>query len=281
MGITEKFDCKEKSEKAQILDYHIHSNYSNDAVDSMEDIIVYAIDKGISEIVFTDHIEFFTYVYADIEPVLRRQYPDFLRLKEKYRDSINIKFGVEVAQQLVNINETKAVCDLLPFDFILFSLHRALGGEDYYDMNFNKVDVDYECKKYINEIETIVDTFDCFSVLGHLDFPARYIRNAGIKCNFDKYKYSFEPIFEKLIKKGKGIEVNTSGLRTPFEYTMPSKEILELYYEIGGEILTIGADSHQKEYVGANFCKTIELIKQIGFTKIAKFDKMNVEFLKI
>jgi histidinol-phosphatase (PHP family) len=265
----------------KIIDYHIHSNYSLDARDSMVEIVATAIKSGISEIVFTDHIEFFVNDYNGIEASLKKQYLEFLDLKDKYSKEINLKFGMEVAQQLYNPIETQTICSMLPYDFILFSLHRIRGGEDYYDMDYRNIDIEAESKKYILELEELVDSFDCFSVLGHIDYLSRYIKKFNLDFSFNSLKYSFEPIFRKLIKNGKGIEVNTSGLRTNHQLTMPSKEILELYFELGGEILTIGSDSHKKEEVGANYFKIIDLIKKIGFKKIAKFNKMQVEYLEI
>ncbi len=42
----------------------------------------------------------------------------------------------------------------------------------------------------------------------------------------------------------------TSYHRYGLRDTTPSKDILRLYRELGGEIITIGSDSHEPEYLG-------------------------------
>lgn len=59
---------------------------------------------------------------------------------------------------------------------------------------------------------------------------------------------------------------------------MPSKDILELYKECGGEIVTIGSDAHVPHHVGYNFTEIIELIKSTGFKYITTFDQMKPSF---
>ena len=41
-----------------LADYHIHCKYSDDSEEKPEKIIKTAIDKGINEICFTDHVDY-------------------------------------------------------------------------------------------------------------------------------------------------------------------------------------------------------------------------------
>lgn len=54
---------------------------------------------------------------------------------------------------------------------------------------------------------------------------------------------------------------------------MPSKQILQLYKELGGEIVTIGSDSHAAETVGANIADAYEMAKECGFQHLFTFDQ--------
>lgn len=47
---------------------------------------------------------------------------------------------------------------------------------------------------------------------------------------------------ERAISDGKGIEVNRSSFRYGLSDLQPCTEILELYRDLGGRVLTIGAD---------------------------------------
>ena len=61
----------------------------------------------------------------------------------------------------------------------------------------------------------------------------------------------------------------------------PSKEILKLYKELGGRILTIGSDSHAPDHLGTHIKEQLAVAKEIGFTEICTFEKMKPVFHKI
>ncbi len=127
----------------------------------------------------------------------------------------------------------------------------------------------------------MVEQFDCFNVLAHCDYPAPYFRISGVGNPFDRLKYEFEPILKLLIEKGKGIEQNISGLRQLGGTTMPSAEILGVYRECGGEIITIGSDAHHPHDVGEAFHQGVKLLKAAGVQYLACFNQMKVEFKKL
>lgn len=69
--------------------------------------------------------------------------------------------------------------------------------------------------------------------------------------SFEKVKPIITEILKTVIADGKGIEVNTSNHRYGIADMTPSRDILKLYRELGGTIITIGSDSHKKEHLGA------------------------------
>lgn len=62
-------------------------------------------------------------------------------------------------------------------------------------------------------------------------------------------------IVSSLMADGKGIEVNTSSWHYGLPDTMPSGDILRLYKDLGGRIVTIGSDAHTTKYL-ADHVKT-------------------------
>ena len=88
-------------------------------------------------------------------------------------------------------------------------------------------------------------------------------------------------ILKEIIKKDRGLEVNTSGYRIDGENPLPSFEILKLYQQLGGRILTIGSDSHNTENITNKFDYTISQLKEIGFEYLTTFKNMKPEFHKI
>ena len=83
---------------------------------------------------------------------------------------------------------------------------------------------------------------------------------------------------KKVIKDGKGIEVNTSSFRYGLKDLTPERNILKLYHELGGKIITIGSDAHKAENVGDHIPYIQSELKKTGFTHICTFDKMKPIF---
>ena len=76
----------------------------------------------------------------------------------------------------------------------------------------------------------------------------------------------------------KVLEINTSSHRYGLKDSTPSRDILKLYKELGGKIITIGSDSHKSEHLGAYIDEAKELLKEIGFDSFCTLEKMKPIF---
>ena len=98
----------------------------------------------------------------------------------------------------------------------------------------------------------------------------------------DKAVEIIREILKEVIKKDKGIEVNTAGYYIEEgNNPNPTVKVLELYKELGGKILTIGSDSHSPEQLAYKFPETFKMLKKVGFDKLTTFKNMNPRFHKI
>jgi histidinol-phosphatase (PHP family) len=264
-----------------MIDLHVHSSFSIDSDEKMEDIVIEAIKRKIKIISFTDHID---YDYKDplfnFEFNIEDYFEEIERLQIKYKSEIKIIKGLELGLQKHIIDELERITSKYDFDFIIGSFHTADGKDlyngDYYNLKTPKETWDI----YFDEIYETIMKFDNFSVIGHIDLVKRYSMNAR-NIDFYYYKNKVEKIFKLIISKKIGIEVNTSGLRGTYglNETLPSEDILKLYYDCGGKIITIGSDSHEKTTLGCNFDDTVKVLKKIGFENIYIFE--NMEYKKI
>ncbi len=59
--------------------------------------------------------------------------------------------------------------------------------------------------------------------------------------------------------------MNTSGVRYGLTNGMPSDDILKLYKQCGGEIITLGSDAHKPEDIAFQFSESLQLLQSIGF----------------
>ena len=122
----------------------------------------------------------------------------------------------------------------------------------------------------------VIKKYKNYSVLGHLDLMTRYDEIGNYP--FEKVKPIITKILKIVIQDGKGIEINTSSRRYGLKDSTPSRDILKLYKELGGKIITIGSDSHKIEHLGAYIDEAKELLKELGFESYCTFEKMKPIF---
>jgi len=110
-------------------------------------------------------------------------------------------------------------------------------------------------------------------IIAHLDLLKRYaVGNIG-NYKLSDYHDVIEAILQTAITRHIGIEINTSGWRGGAGEPFPSKEVLQLYRQMGGELLTIGSDSHFVEHTGAEISDAIQLAKECGFKAIYTYNQ--------
>jgi histidinol-phosphatase (PHP family) len=102
-----------------------------------------------------------------------------------------------------------------------------------------------------------------------------------MSLDLKQYNSKISDIFKLLIENGKGIEINTSGLWSKYSKTIPSYEYIKLYRQCGGEIVTIGSDSHIAEKVGEGVDTAIAQLKEAGFKAVTTFEKQKPVFKNI
>jgi histidinol-phosphatase (PHP family) len=90
-----------------------------------------------------------------------------------------------------------------------------------------------------------------------------------------------EAILKQVIQDGKGIEVNTSCFRYGLPDLTPSTNILKMYKQLGGEILTVGSDSHVTKDIATKFEYVHNYLKDLGYKYLCEFNEMKPKFVKI
>ena len=265
-----------------MFDYHIHSEFSEDSSEKMDIIVEEAIKKGMKKLCFTEHMEF---DYPDEDYKFHLDYDgyknEFERIKSIYGEKIDLYMGVEIGIQSGEkiIEKTIEYTKNHKFDFILASSH-CLEGKDLYGMDPNIKDVDEFFTRYFNEMLNVFKKFHDYDVVGHIDLIRRYFL-AAQDHKLGNSKKVLKELFSQIIKDGKGIEINTGGLFYKSNNINPTLDILKLYKEMGGEIVTIGSDSHVADRVMSNYEVGVRALKEAGFEYITTFSNRKKEFHKI
>lgn len=276
-------------------DFHIHSEFSDDSRASMEQQIEKSIKIGLDEICFTDHVDYgikkdwtedeikwrggdgVGTSAQEMAPLTNVNYPEYfgklLRMEKTYSNKIKIRRGLEFGVQKHTIVRYEELIKKYEkeLDFVLLSIHQVEDKEFWNgDFMSGKTQEEYN-RRYYEEMLYLVNHFDGFDVLAHIDLISRY-DPAGC-YPFEKIRDILTEIFKVIIQQGKGIEINTSSWHYGLSDTTPSGDILKLYRSLGGKIITMGSDAHTPDYVGDHMEEAKNILKEIGFSEFYTFQK--------
>ncbi|MDD3367457.1 MAG: histidinol-phosphatase HisJ family protein [Lachnospiraceae bacterium] len=260
-----------------LTDFHLHSKYSFDGKEELRTICDQAIAQGMQEIAITDHMDIYSGKPYTCILDAKSLYQELREVKESYRGRLKVMVGAEVGQPQINPEEAEKFMAEYPLDFVIGSVHNVENDADLYYFDFAKMDCNKIYDHYLDWLLELADGYD-FDVMGHITYPIRYMLQRGQKVDMKLFDEKIRDLYQRLISNGKGIELNVSGLYRPGKFAMPTLELLKLYKECGGEILTIGSDAHEKQYVGAPIREGMEIVKAAGFTHINTFSERKPVF---
>lgn len=272
-----------------LADYHVHTEFSDDSTYPLEQVVKDAIALGLDEICITDHVDYGVKVdwdsgekiyYRNEEPLANVDYPRYMaeneRVRQLYEKQITVKTGLEFGVQVHTIPQFEALFQRYPLDFIILSIHQV-EDQEFWTQDFQRGRTQREYnERYYEELLRVVQNYKNYSVLGHVDLIKRYDK-AGI-YPFERVKPIIAEILTTVISDGKGIEINTSSRRYGLSDSMPSTELLRLYRDLGGSIVTIGSDSHSPEHLGRGLQEAKDQLSALGFRNFCTFQKMQPIF---
>ncbi len=267
---------------SEFSDCHMHTSFSGDSDTPPEEMIKRAIGLGLKHICITDH-EDHEYVYDGVEFTfdIKEYFCVLENLREKYKDQIDIGIGVEIGLEPQWGDYYDQYVRSQAFDFVIGSVH-LIGGEDPYDraMFKNQRDEDAYRQTFIETLKDIQVTHE-FDVLGHMDYVVRYGTHREQAYSYKKFADEIDEILKFLIDHGKGLELNTAGFKYGLPFAHPLPEILKRYRELGGEILTIGADAHKPEHIAYDFSKVKGILQDCGFKYYTEFRERKPVFKQV
>jgi len=251
-----------------MVDFHIHSMFSEDSNTPTDDVVSSAIERGLSQICFTEHKDLDVF-YKGADYYNDGDYSaEIKKLKDKYRGTIEIRKGVEIDFQVGTIPLFEEFLKKYSFDFVLASVH-VLSHEFVDDDFFRKNDPDKSYREYLEQVLALSKRTS-YNVVGHLDYVKRF-GSEFLAFEPEKYRDILVEILGNIIHNNRGIELNTAGWRHPHGESYPSPYILKLYRKMGGEIITIGSDAHVAKHVGSSIGRAIKLLSEVGFDGLYVF----------
>lgn len=266
----------------KLMDMHSHTDNSPDGQDAIMYMCEIALDKGLRAISFTDHCEvdtISTNKYA-VKAVDQAFY-EAVKARNVYTGRIIVGAGVELGQPTFDIDNANMVVNRHNYDIILASMHNKRDGEDYYYVDYSKVDVDELMENYFKDVlETA--RWDGYDSLAHLTYPIRYIKGK-YDIDVDIYKYIdiIDEILKAVASQEKALEINTSGLRQAIKQTLPPKDIVKRFKDFGGKYITIGSDTHNVDNIGYGVDKAMKMCSECGFDFVTLYQNRNPVLIPI
>lgn len=265
-----------------LADYHTHSLCSPDSRAPLSDMVQAAQAAGLREMCITDHCDLLdaegTHQFAyDWAPSLA-QFDE----AEFFADpNFTLRLGIELGSAAVSPEAAERILDRPELDFVIGSLHNyteAAGGGDYFYTEYATPQICHAAlDDYFTGMEALVRLPGCYDVLGHIIYPLRYMARDGQDISLDGYTGRIRDILRAVAESGRGIEVNTWCGRTVGEWRF----ILDLYREVGGEIVTTGSDAHAPDNVAKGLADACELLKDTGFRYLTTYKGRKPSFVKL
>lgn len=269
-----------------LYDQHVHSNLSTDCFFTMGEMAAAAARAGLSGVTFTDHCDIENYKTGEVVP-------DCFNAEERRTayekavcetgEKIDIRFGVEVG----SVNHRPDIAEKVfanELDLIIASVHNLAGLPDFYtlgeqgELKDRQRNIRY-IEEYAREHLELVK-IGGFDVVGHIGYPIRYMEKHTPGLTMEPLKDIMLQIVKIMAEKGIALELNSSCVRTNMEWT-PEPWIIKAYKDAGGEMVTLGSDSHEPQHIGNGFDVSAELLRSLGFRYITVFRQRKPEFIGI
>ncbi|MCI2057383.1 MAG: histidinol-phosphatase HisJ family protein [Oscillibacter sp.] len=251
-------------------DSHVHTRHSPDSQQPLPQICETAIERGLRGFTVTDHADMgFLEDFHTFEEI-KDSIAEAKAANAHYGDRLHILCGVELGEFWDDPESAKQILNLTNYDVVLGSVH-GLHPHDFYSKTcFDEAQMPADkladfLKDYFCKVLAMAQKED-FDILTHLTCPLRYIngkyhRDLSARPCMDL----ITEILKCVIHRQKSLEVNTSGVNSFYGELLPDREIIKRYYDLGGQMVTLGSDAHTCDRVGNAFCETAGLLKDIGF----------------
>ena len=248
-----------------LQDLHTHTTYC-DGKNTPEEMVLAAIEKGLSRIGFSGHCyTFFDERYCMSIPNVIKYMAEINALKEKYKGKIEIRCGVE--------QDYYSNFSRMGFDYVIGSVHYIKIGEEYIPVDESAEILTAAAEKHFGgDIYALAEEYfrtagDVLAktggdIIGHFDLISKFNEDGRL---FDeshpRYVKAYPEAIDRLLPYGKPFEINTGAIARGYRtHPYPSKAQIEYIAAHGGSFILTG-DTHAAENLCYEFEKWYEIYK--------------------
>lgn len=265
-----------------LIDVHVHSSFSFDSDERIENYIEQAKKLTVPVIGFSEHYDYDAYLDgADIGLTDVKAYTECLEKLREQVGSPEILCGIEFGYSQAAEGEYKRLACDKRFDYIINSVHTLPNrGDSYYPAFFEGTTTKQAYSDYFNAVlNSIKADFD-YQIVGHLGYVSRYRNAPDGRIKYCDYAEILDEILKEIIKRDKCLEINTSSGRAGSDF-LPDRDIIERYLQLGGEKMSFGSDAHKAgDYTKKSGILT-DYLKGIGVKNLFYYKQRKAILYKI
>lgn len=265
-----------------LFDNHNHSEFSFDGKrTSVESSAMSAKNKGLGGICFSDHCDFYVppmkATFEDLVPEyfdVTQQQNEIDRVQELCGKEFKILKGIEIGMYEECHEQIRTTLNDNDFDQIIASVHYIDRTDPYYGGFYDGKDWKQAYGRYLETIYREMTWLQDFDIMAHYDYVARYAPYPQASILYRDFSDIFDETFRYLISEGKALEINTKSYQD-YNGRTPQLDtgLLMRYKDMGGEIISLGSDSHDPARTGDKFAHYASLLKSLGFRWTAHYEK--------
>ncbi|WP_331747070.1 PHP domain-containing protein [Streptomyces sp. NBC_00853] len=261
-------------------DSHVHSQWSWDALaGSMERTCLRAVELGLPSVAFTEHADFTPWTLRPGEvvpevwqpllaagvltppPLDLHAYWNGLASCRERHPGLRILSGVELSEPHWHASRVERLLGSGGFERVLASVHSAPTADG---SGFTEVSARYDdqlpaevVRAYLAETVRLIEQFDAFEILAHIDYPVRYW--PADRKPYDPYDFEdeYRHVLRTLAAADKVLEVNT---RVPLH-----SQVLTWWRQEGGQAISFASDAHDPATLGRGFSDAAQMAEASGF----------------
>ncbi len=261
-----------------MFDFHMHSRVSFDGHDTGEALARTALERGLKEICFTDHLDYDPLgnmgVLAFDTDAYNAEY-DQLDIP-----GLKIRRGMEFGMDTHNTALFKQDLKRRPFDFVLGSIHFVEDLDVYYPEFWAGKSVHQAERRCLEATLECIPLHGEFDVLAHLTYIGKTNAHPAPRTvPYAEHKDLIDEILRQLALRGKGLELNTSGVDRCGGF-LPTADYFRRFKELGGQIVTVGSDAHTCSRVGQYTLEACRVLQDI-FGYVCTFENREPIFHRL
>jgi histidinol-phosphatase (PHP family) len=259
-----------------LVDYHVHTARCGHASGAMERYVEHAIEAGLSELGFSDHLFMYWLPPRERDPELGMAewehdfyIEDVERCRARYKRDITIRLSTEADFIPGEEAKLEAILKRYDWDYVIGSVHFLDGwgfDDSRYIAGYAEWDIDELYTRYFSVVTDSAEA-GLFDTIGHCDLVKKFGHRPTRSLTED-----YAALASRFARAGVCVELNSSGLRKPVGEIYPHPDLLRALRRADVPI-TLGSDAHAPGEVAAALDDGVEMLRSAGYTSFVRYQR--------